>query len=416
VRTKYGYEPVSSKQKRAGSTTAISITNEDADSSYYASMTIGTPAQPFNVILDTGSSDLWLASTQCTSCSGTPEYDSSKSSSFKSVGDSETTIRYGSGVVRGTLGQDTVSMGGFTATQIFLSVDQTSSGLLDGSTAGIMGLAFQGIASTQATPFWQTLVNTNEWASPEMGFYLTRFVNDNSAKQEEPGGTLTFGGINSSLFTGDIDYLALSGADDPTFWLLDLSSVTVQGNSVPISSALSAIDTGTTLIAGPSVDVQNIWAQVPDSQPLTGSMEGFYGFPCSTDVQVKLSFGGKTWPISTADMNLGESGIGNQCVGGIFDLSLGSDAGGAGNPSWIIGDTFLKNVYSVFSSNPAQIGFAELSNAAGGSSGTPGSGTAHISGANPVPTGNGAAAAMITTRPIWASFMLAFVAGILMLC
>ena len=53
-----------------------------------------------------------------------------------------------------------------------------------------MGLAFEGIASTQATPFWQALVNTNQWTSPEMSFYLTRFVDVNSAKQEEPGGTL----------------------------------------------------------------------------------------------------------------------------------------------------------------------------------------------------------------------------------
>jgi cathepsin D len=44
------------------------------------------------------------------------------------------------------------------------------------------------------------------------------------------------------------------------------------------SQALSAIDTGTTLIGGPSTDVQNIWAQVPGSAPLTGNMQGFYGF------------------------------------------------------------------------------------------------------------------------------------------
>lgn len=41
-------------------------------------------------------------------------------------------------------------------------------------------------------------------------------------------------------------------------------------------------------------------------------------------------------------MNLGRSGSGNQCVGGIFDLTMGSDiGGGGGNPSWVIGDTFL---------------------------------------------------------------------------
>ena len=81
---------------------------------------------------------------------------------------------------------------------------------------------------------------------------------------------------------------------------------------------------------------------------------------------------------------------GLQCIGAIFDLSMGTNiVSGGGNPSWVIGDTFLvrsspacslvppvvnvsvqKNVYSVYRSNPPSIGFAQLSAAAGGS-GTP---------------------------------------------
>jgi len=44
------------------------------------------------------------------------------------------------------------------------------------------------------------------------------------------------------------------------------------------NSAMSAIDTGTTLIGGPTTDVQNIWAQVPGSTAMGGSMAGFYEF------------------------------------------------------------------------------------------------------------------------------------------
>lgn len=40
-------------------------------------------------------------------------------------------------------------------------------------------------------------------------------------------------------------------------------------------------------------------------------------------------------------MNLGTVGDG-LCLGGIFDLGLGSNIGtGGGNPSWVVGDTFL---------------------------------------------------------------------------
>ena len=163
-----------------------------------------------------------------------------------------------------------------------------------------MGLAFQSIASTQALPFWQALVNDNMFTSPQMSFWLTRFLNNNDAQAAEPGGVLTLGGSNTTLYTGDIEFLDMPNSDTPSYWLLQLSStcnlvsfsqewltmdlrldITVQGKSVKIATgdgAMSAIDTGTTLIGGPSVDVQSIWAAVPGSQPMDGNMQGFYSF------------------------------------------------------------------------------------------------------------------------------------------
>jgi len=84
-----------------------------------------------------------------------------------------------------------------------------------------------------------------------------------------------------------------------------------------------------------------------------------------------MAFGGKSWPINAKDMNLGRVSSGSSiCAGGIFDLNAGSSIGeGGGNPTWVVGATFLKNVYSVFRQQPAGIGFAELSTTAGGSSG-----------------------------------------------
>ncbi|KDN49658.1 hypothetical protein RSAG8_01723, partial [Rhizoctonia solani AG-8 WAC10335] len=53
----------------------------------------------------------------------------------------------------------------------------------------------------------------------------------------------------------------------------------------------------------------------------------------------------------------------NVCVGAIFELSMG----GLGNPDvpqWVVGDAFLKNVYSIYRYEPPSIGFAQLSAAA----------------------------------------------------
>ncbi|GJE90021.1 A1 family peptidase [Phanerochaete sordida] len=415
LQVKYGYKPHPSdmlSRKRAGQTVGIPTINSNEDSSYIGPISIGTPAQTFDVVLDTGSSDFWLASSNCRSCGGVPTFNPSSSSSIAqpqtATGGQEVTIRYGSGEVQGTLAQDIVSMGGFTVNpQTFLVVDDLTQGLLDGQTSGILGLAFQALASTRATPFWEALLNNGQFAQPEMSFFLTRFLGVDDATASEPGGFLTLGGTNSSLFTGNIEFLDLAATDsinDATFWLLELSSVTVNGQSVSISTgtaALSAIDTGTTLIGGPTDGVQAVYQAIPNSQALSGQMEGFFAFPCSTSVSVSLSFGGQSWPISTDDMNLGTVGQG-LCLGGIFDLGLGSNIGsGGGNPSWVVGDTFLKNVYSVFRADPPSVGFAQLSTAAGGS-GTPapGTGSATFSATGlPIPTGSGTGGSSPTTSP-----------------
>lgn len=56
------------------------------DASYTGTVNVGTPGQDFEVIMDTGSSDLWLADYQCQSstCSGVKKFDESSSSTFQS--------------------------------------------------------------------------------------------------------------------------------------------------------------------------------------------------------------------------------------------------------------------------------------------------------------------------------------------
>lgn len=58
-------------------------------------------------------------------------------------------------------------------------------------------------------------------------------------------------------------------------------------------------------------------------------------------------------------MNFGtiDTQSGQMCIGGIFDMPA---LGGPSLPTWVIGDAFLKNVYSVFQADPPAVGFAQL--------------------------------------------------------
>ncbi|KAG2144700.1 aspartic peptidase domain-containing protein [Suillus bovinus] len=397
LRRKYGIQSTSVKStgsKRA-SAAAIPITDEENDSSYSGVVSIGTPPQNFNLVLDTGSSDLWVATTACTSCgSDLPEFNPSKSSTYKATS-SHLEIDYGSGSAQGTVAQDSVTFGSFEMSQELLAVTSVTPGLTGDGLSGIMGLGFAPISALQTTPFWEALYNANNLSEPLFSFYLERYVNQANQISAAPGGVLTLGGTNSSLYNGSIEYLGLTGP--PSYWLLTVSSVTVQGKTIAIDplSGLAAIDTGTTLIGAPTPIAASIWAQVPGATELSGDWQGLYAFPCDTNVTVYISFGGTNWAISPLDMNIGtlnETVTGNasitsqMCAGGIFDIGVGSV------PSWIVGDTFLKNVYSVFRASPPAVGFAQLASGLSSSTGSSDPNPVQVTGLIPLPTSTSASA------------------------
>ncbi|KAG1902677.1 aspartic peptidase domain-containing protein [Suillus fuscotomentosus] len=396
LRKKYGHQltNVKSTDSKRASTAAIPVTDEENDSSYSGVVSIGTPPQNFNLVLDTGSSDLWVATTSCTSCgSDVPEFNTSKSSTYKATS-SPLEIDYGSGSAQGTVAQDSVTFGSFEMSQELLAVSSVTPGLTGDGLSGIMGLGFTSISALQTTPFWEALYNANNLSEPLFSFYLERYVNQANQISAAPGGVFTLGGTNSSLYNGSIEYLDLTGP--PSYWLLTVSSVTVQGKTIAIDplGGLAAIDTGTTLIGAPTPIAASIWAQVPGSTELSGDWQGLYAFPCDTNVTVYMSFGGTNWAISPLDMNLGTlnntmtgntmtgnaSTTSQMCAGGIFDIGIGSI------PNWIVGDTFLKNVYSVFRASPPAVGFAQLASGLSSSTGSSDPNPVQVTGLTPLPT------------------------------
>ncbi|GAA6005461.1 hypothetical protein JCM10207_002989 [Rhodosporidiobolus poonsookiae] len=386
--------------------------NYDADLSYYAPVGIGVPAQYMNLILDTGSADLWLASDLCASTPGcsttTPLFNTTLSRTALNMNTSFS-VRYGKGSAQGDIWQDYVSFAGYNvSSQGFAVVEQVSEGILTGEISGLMGLGWQPLAASRVTPFWQNLYSASALPFPGFGVSLSRFIDVANASAIEPGGSITFGYLNASLYSSAINYVPIpSGAE--SYWVVQmdqvavsastpttlanatsalsslLSSLGVTASSTSTSSAsaarasstatsteflnvtawssgqgqYAAIDTGTTLIGGPSDVVARLYGQVEGAKAATGQYAGYWSYPCDVNVSVALTFGDVTYNMSHVDFNLGPFGVDtttnrSTCLGAFFDLTFGSSS----RISWVIGAAFLKNVYSVYRASPPSVGFA----------------------------------------------------------
>ncbi|BGO94820.1 hypothetical protein NBRC10512_005360 [Rhodotorula toruloides] len=345
------------------------------DSEWYGEIDVGTPASGFSVVLDTGSSDLILAEPNCQGCnSATPGYSPS-SSSTSSTSQSNFQITYGSGSASGALVKDKVSIGNYSQpNQIFAACDSLQN-IVDGTISGILGLGWQRIASSGAEPLVQSLAANGTLPQNVFGFAFQTHTFTTQSSPTAPGGELTIGGLDTSKYSGSINWINI--AQPPGYWAIPLQDITVGGKSLGITDDQVVIDTGTTLIGMPTAQAEQIYAQIPNSQQINlQGQSGYYSFPCTQKVDVSFKFGGVDYPIQENQFNAGAvDSRGQYCLGAVFALETQSSS-----ISFIVGDAFLTGVYNAYRFDPPSVGFATLGS--GGSSASSGSNESSSSGSS----------------------------------
>lgn len=317
------------------------IINDYENSQYYGAINLGTPGQKFQVIFDTGSSDLWVASSNCdSSCGRHAKYDATKSSTYVKNG-TTFNIEYGSGPVAGYESGDVLNMGGLVVpNQIFAEVTDASglgAAYKLGKFDGILGLAFPILSVNKVPTAFQNLVEQNLVAQPQFSFYL-----GNSAKDF---GELTLGGSDSSKYTGDITWVNLLA---PTYWEITLGGFAVSGTSYA-SNTKAIVDSGTSLLTGPS----DVVKQVAKAIGAKSIIEGEYMVACNYDTLPNFDFtiDGKVYTLSASDYLIPD---GDMCLLGMIGLDIPAPTG----PLWILGDVFMRKYYTVFDYGNKRVGFA----------------------------------------------------------
>ncbi|KAH9749606.1 Aspartic proteinase A2 [Citrus sinensis] len=384
------------------------------DAQYYGEIGIGTPPQKFTVIFDTGSSNLWVPSTNCyfsVACYFHSKYKSSQSSTYKKNGESAS-IQYGTGAIAGFFSYDSVKVGDLVVKdQEFIEATREPGvTFMVAKFDGILGLGFQEISVGNAVPVWYNMVKQGLIQDPVFSFWLNR------NQQEDEGGEIVFGGVDPNHYKGKHTYVPVT---QKGYWQFNMGDVLIGGKPTGYcAGGCSAIaDSGTSLLAGPTahpkkicsqmglctfdgkrgvsmgiesvVDESNdkssgvlnnamcsacemavVWMQNQLQQNQTQenilqyvnelcdrmpSPMGESAVDCgklSSMPIVSFTIGGKVFDLSPEEVGEGPEA---QCISGFTAMDVPPPRG----PLWILGDVFMGRYHTVFDFGELRVGFAE---------------------------------------------------------
>ena len=293
------------------------------DTQYYGSIDIGTPAQSFDVVFDTGSANLWVPSAGCQAagCLTHSRFDGNASSTFQ-PGDSSSGlyIRFGTGEVAGRMSRDTVSCQGLTVShQAFVEVTEERGFPFENYPfAGVVGMAPPALAAEGTRPLFDSIIDERLLRHNLFSFHL--------APLHEPiGSSLVFGGVDSSRLAGPIHWVPRTAS---VYWEVDMEDVYVDGVPQRLcptgGHCRVAIDTGTSLFTGPPRAVRR----------LSRTLQRRLGSTCDLSVLPTISFavGGQTFSFEPADYIL-HTGPNAETDGGVEEASSSSSGGGSSSSS-----------------------------------------------------------------------------------
>jgi len=318
---------------------AVGVAQDGTDFSYFAQVKLGNNKKPMWMLMDTGAGTSWVMGSSCksTACEKHGSFGPTDSATYKVTGETFS-VAYGSGSVKGDKVTDTLSFAGMNFDFQFGVANETSDDFNHFPFDGILGLS---MAGGETENFMQVVKNSTQLPANIFCVYLSRAADGPNMSE------ISFGVCNPDKYTGDITYTAVGNALGD--WAVPLDGIAYDGLKSGAAGKLAYIDTGTSYVFGPKDDVAAFHKNIPGS---TADEAGTtYKVPCDSNKDVTYTFSNISYIISAKDWR-GVPGADGTCISNIYGHEVVTGA-------WLLGDVFLKNVYTVFDTDQKRIGFAK---------------------------------------------------------
>ncbi|KAF7320930.1 Peptidase A1 domain-containing protein [Mycena chlorophos] len=251
-------------------TQSVNVVN--ASVTYLANVGVGDPAQTFQLLIDTGSSNTWI----------TNEHDEYKPTKTATDMRKHFQLSYGKGDCEGNEYLDTVTLGeNIVIKNQSIGVASRTDEM--GGMSGILGIGPTGLTkgtvtdSDEQLTVMDNLMQQGTIAEECIGIYYAPTMPDSTTNT----GSLCFGGPDASKFTGEINWIPLTKqAPANRYWGIDQSISYGRGGPTIMATCAGISDTGTTLIMLPDAAFNEYMKQ-------TGAvMDDATGLPTVTDAQL----------------------------------------------------------------------------------------------------------------------------------
>ncbi|KAJ3048492.1 Vacuolar protease A [Rhizophlyctis rosea] len=184
---------------------------------YFVDITLGTPKQTFQLMLDTGSFLPYVTNVGCRPCQSQDKFNSRLSSTYRNTS-IPVSINYVKGSSNGTLGVDTFSIANQTITQQAFILSQQEDGGVPGydgvlgippTPGGYYSLSNGSRPSTIPDDIISALVKQKQISQPVFGVFLDK---PNFGVTTPNNGEITLGGWDESRIKGQVQWLQMRGA------------------------------------------------------------------------------------------------------------------------------------------------------------------------------------------------------------